>query len=95
MVLEEKRRGKTLTTIGIILISLSVLIYLMVFAVPFLPLTLVQKGLIVPSLIIAGEIAWWAGVVVLGKQLITRYKKYLDPRSWFSGKKAPDQNGQQ
>lgn len=78
------KKRKVLTKIGIVLILLSVFFYLFILAVPLLPLSVVQKGLAVTILITAGEIAWWAGFAILGKKVYDKYKKYFNPRNWFS-----------
>jgi hypothetical protein len=62
----------------------------MIFAIPFLPLSIAQKATIVPILIASGEATWWIGVAIVGKQAVTKYRKYLNPCIWFSctGNKA-------
>ncbi|MEI6577733.1 MAG: transporter suffix domain-containing protein [Bacteroidota bacterium] len=68
---------------GIILILMSGIFFGLIFAVPFLPYTIGQKGIITTVLVVCGEIAWWVGVVILGKEVVAKYKKFLDPRKWF------------
>jgi hypothetical protein len=81
---EKLHNGKLLTTIAIVLILLSGLLFGMIFVVPFFPVSIATKGVLVTACIISGEISWWAGVAVAGKQVITRYKQYFNPRNWFS-----------
>jgi hypothetical protein len=76
--------GKLVTTIAISLILLSGLFFGMILVVPFFPVSLTTKGVLVTVCIISGEVAWWVGVAVAGKQMITKYKRYLNPRNWFS-----------
>ncbi|MEI7727444.1 MAG: transporter suffix domain-containing protein [Bacteroidota bacterium] len=68
--------------IAIILILLSGVLFGLIFVVPFLPLTITQKGIFVTALVIGMEITWWLGVALVGKQLLTKYIKYLNPRNW-------------
>lgn len=75
------------TIIAIILIGLSGVFYGFILVVPFLPISLASKGVFVPVLVVSGEIAWWAGVAILGKQVIEKYKKYFNPRNWFINRK--------
>ena len=44
--------------------------------------------MIVSGLFIGGEVTWWLGVVLLGKQMYVKYKKYLNPVTWFERKKV-------
>jgi hypothetical protein len=85
--IQKSPNGKLLTTIAIILILLSGVFFGLIFVVPFFPLSLATKGIIVTVCVVICEVAWWAGVAIAGKQVITRYKHYLNPRNWFSGKK--------
>ena len=80
------QKPKLYTVIAIALMVLSCILFGFMFVVPFLPLTKVQKGLSVSVLFIAMEITWWVGVAIIGKQVIMKYKKYLNPRNWFSPK---------
>jgi hypothetical protein len=86
-------KTKLLTYIAIVLIIFSGILFGLIFVVPFLPLSMTQKGIVVTVLVIGMEITWWAGVALVGKQLITRYIKYLNPRTWFSRKNKDIQNG--
>jgi len=85
-VTEKLRNPKLLNTIAIVLILLSGLFFGMIFVVPFFPLSLATKGLLVTACIIGGEVAWWVGVAIAGKQVISKYGRYLNPRNWFSRK---------
>ena len=84
--MENLQNGKLLTTIAIILILLSGLFFGLIFVVPFFPVSLATKGVLVTICIISGEVSWWAGVAVAGKQVITKYKRYLNPLNWFRRK---------
>jgi hypothetical protein len=83
----KKLNPRFLTTFAIILISISVVLFLLIFAMPFLPLSTARKGIYITALFIGGEITWWAGVALVGKQLISKYSKQLNPANWFRGKK--------
>ena len=71
-----------LNTIAIILVILSGILFGMIFVVPFLPFSLTQKSVFVTVLVIGMEISWWVAVAIVGKQVISKYSKYLDPRKW-------------
>lgn len=85
---EPKRKNSSLLNkIAVILVVLSFVLYGLIFVVPFLPLTIAQKAMIVPVLVAAGEATWWIGVAIVGKQVVTKYRKYLNPCNWFSCRK--------
>lgn len=81
------QKPKFLVVIAVILIVLSCILFGLIFLVPFLPLTKVQKGIAATAVFLAMEITWWVGVALIGKQVITKYKKYLNPLNWFSRKR--------
>lgn len=85
---QESNRNSLLNKIAIILIILSFVLYGLIFIVPFLPFTIIQKALIVPGLVASGEITWWIGVAIVGKKVISKYKKYLNPCNWFCCEKT-------
>jgi len=89
------QKSKLLTAIAIILIILSCILFGLIFVVPFLPLSLSQKGIFVTALVLGMEITWWVGVAIIGKQVITKYKKYLNPYNWFSCKKEIREDSEQ
>ena len=62
----------------------------MLLVVPFLKLQTSVKLSLVPVIIIVGEVAFWAGTFFLGKELVKRYRKYLNPLRWFRRRAAAD-----
>ena len=91
-IIRKIQNGKLSTTIGIILIILSGILFGLIFVVPFFPVSLAQKGIFLSILVIGMEITWWVGVALLGKQLITRYRKQLYPCNWFPCKNENHQD---
>jgi phosphinothricin acetyltransferase len=77
---------------GIVLIIISSVVYLMLLVIPFLKVTNAVKLSLVPVIIIIGEITFWAGTFFLGKELIKRYKSYLNPAKWFRRKSFKKQS---
>jgi hypothetical protein len=54
--------------------------------VPFvllLPLPAGQKGWTTAALLVVGEAAFWVAAVLLGREVVRRYRSYLDPRRLF------------
>jgi hypothetical protein len=73
------------TKLGIFLILLSGVFWFSLFAIPFLPLTLVQKSALAGADFIAVQVAWWSGAALAGPQAVARI------RSRFGRKKNPDE----
>lgn len=70
-------------TVGISLVVISFVLYGCLFLVPFIPVSGAAKVGISTALIVTGEITFWLGGILLGKELINRYKRYLNPMQWF------------
>jgi len=71
--------------LGFALLGLAFLTWVLVPIVLLLPLPDAQKGWATAALLVAGEVAFWACAVVLGKEVVRRYRAYLDPRRLFRG----------
>lgn len=65
--------------LGILLVVLSFVLYGLIFVLPFLPLSGPAKLAAVPVLALLGELTFWPGGALLGKDIVTRYKRYLNP----------------
>lgn len=72
--------------LGIGLISFSVVVFLTLFAIPFLSVSVEMKLALTPVLLIAGEVMFWGGVLLIGKDVYLKFKEKLQPGSW-PGKK--------
>jgi NAD(P)-dependent dehydrogenase (short-subunit alcohol dehydrogenase family) len=70
--------------LGIFLVVFSFLAYGFLFVVPFLPLSTPGKLALTPVLIGSGEASFWVGGALLGKEIVARYKRYLNPCNWIS-----------
>ena len=69
--------------LGIGLVILSTLLYGGLIALPFFSIPTTTKLAATPLLIFFGEAAFWVGGALLGKEIVTRYKQYLNPCNWF------------
>ncbi|MEG4858037.1 transporter suffix domain-containing protein [Microcoleus sp. K1-B6] len=66
--------------LGLFLFIVSFLPWLAVlFVVPFLPLDMTQKNTLSVVLAVATEVCFWISVVLLEKELFTKYRRYLYP----------------
>lgn len=84
--IKAKSHNKLLFKIGVVLLVLACLLWIGIAVVPFLPLPGATKAGVVGVLIVAGEIMFWLGVILTGKEFVARYKRYLNPKHWKSNK---------
>ncbi len=77
-----KPRSNWLRWLGIGLIAISFGLYGVLFSVPFWPIETGAKVALSPALIGSSEVAFWIGGLLIGKEVITRLRRYLDPRTW-------------
>jgi hypothetical protein len=78
----NQQNSKTSFKIGVALLVVACLLWLSVVVVPFLTVESTIKAGAVGILIVVGEIAFWLGAILTGKEFITRYRQQLDPRNW-------------
>ncbi len=64
----------------------SVPIFLFIPVIPFLNVDNTEKVKITTITFIAAEIIFWSGGLLVGKELFTKYKSYLNPINWFKKK---------
>jgi hypothetical protein len=57
-------------------------------AVPFINVDGKTKITITTITIVLGEITFWVGGILLGKELFNKYKAYLNPKNWYKNKNA-------
>ena len=62
------------------------LFYAAVLGVPFLPLGTGTKIWLSAALVVAAEGTFVVSALVLGKEVVSRYRRSLDPRAWFRKK---------
>ena len=65
---------------GILILSFA--FYGSLLLLPFLSIDGVTKAAAVPVLIVLGEIAFWIGGILLGKEVVARYRHFFNPRYW-------------
>jgi hypothetical protein len=58
-------------------------LYSMILVVPFLPLSTGQKLLVATGLVVAAEGVFLLSALILGQEVVRRYRRFFDPRSWF------------
>ena len=77
--------------LGIILIISCIPFFLMIPVFPFLDLENKLKITLSTASLITGEVLFWSGGLLVGKELFTKYKSWFNPKNWFS-KKEENQN---
>jgi len=60
--------------VGLALVALSFVFYAALLSVPFLPLTLENRITLSGILVISGEASFWVAVLILGKEIVSRYR---------------------
>ena len=68
--------------IGLILVIVSIPFFLAIPVIPFLKLEKGVKIIISTVLLVSGEIIFWSGGLLLGKELFSKYKSYFNPKNW-------------
>ncbi len=66
--------------LGIGLIVGSFLPWVAVAAAPFLALSIAQKAILIPVLLGTAEVMFWIGILLVGKEVAERYRRWLNPR---------------
>ncbi len=75
-------RGRTVLLV-VFLVVVPGLLYAAVLGVPFLPLGTGTKIWLSASLVVIAEGTFVISALVLGKEVVSRYRGSLDPRTWF------------
>jgi hypothetical protein len=66
----------------VVLLVIPGALYAAVPVVPFLPLTTAQKIGLSVGLAVAAEVVFWGAALFVGKEVISRYRRFFDPRAW-------------
>ncbi len=82
----ESKNSSLLRKIGIFLVVASFVLYGGILVVPFTPFSGKIKILTGSILAVAGEVSFWIGGFILGKEFVAKYKKYLNPFHWLKKK---------
>lgn len=72
--------------VGIVLIIACIPFFLVLPLIPFLEMESKIKITLSTVFLIIGEVLFWAGGLLVGKELFTKYKSYFNPKNWFKKK---------
>lgn len=75
--------------LGIAFIIACIPFFLVLPLIPFLEIENNVKITLSTVFLVIGEVLFWAGGLLVGKELLTKYKSYLHPKNWF--KKETDE----
>jgi len=73
--------------LGIVIMIVSVILFLSLPVIPFLPTDSKTKITISTVVFIIAEVTFYGGGFLVGKELFSKYKSYLNPKYWFKKKK--------
>lgn len=80
-------RRAALYKLGIGLLIFSLALYLIPVVTPFTPLPIkIKAGLMTGSIIIA-EVSFWIGALLVGKEVASKFKGYMNPKNWKKRKR--------
>jgi len=69
--------------VGLFLIIFCIPFFLFIPAIPFLDMEAKSKMILSTISLVIGEVLFWAGGILLGKELFIKYKSYFNPKNWF------------
>ncbi|MDE5420477.1 transporter suffix domain-containing protein [Labilibaculum sp. DW002] len=69
--------------LGIFLIIFCIPFFLFIAIMPFLEMEAKTKITLSTISLIIGEILFWSGGILVGKELFGKYKSYFNPKNWF------------
>ena len=72
--------------LGIILMIACIPFFLAIPLTPLLDVDNKTKITISTVLLVIGEVLFWSGGLLVGKELFTKYKSYFNPKNWFNKK---------
>lgn len=77
--------------LGIFLMILCIPFFLIIPVFPFMELEAKTKITLSTVSLIIGEVLFWSGGILVGKELFKKYKSYFNPKNWFKKKQEDEQ----
>lgn len=72
--------------LGIFLMIFSGVFFAATFIIPLFNLPAKTKVIAVTTSLVLMEVVFWSGGLLVGKELFAKYKKQLNPKTWFMKK---------
>ena len=70
--------------LGAALFAVSAALFVAVPVVLFLPLTTGWKVGMIAVLLVAEEVVFWVAALLLGREVVRRYRRFFNPRYWLN-----------
>ena len=83
-----REQNKFRFRIGVVLFVISNVAFVLLLFIPTWELEIELKTKVAFALAIVGEVLFWASSYLLGKEILQKYKKYLNPANWFKRDKT-------
>jgi hypothetical protein len=68
--------------VGMGFLIISLLTWIIPVAAPFTPFSTAVKAGVITGAIVFAEVMFWAGALLVGKEVAAKYKGYLNPKNW-------------
>jgi hypothetical protein len=81
--MKENDSGGRTWLLVVVLLVIPGALYAAVPVVPFLPLTTAQKIVLSSGLVVAAEVVFWVAALFVGREMISNYRRFFDPRTRF------------
>lgn len=69
--------------VGVTLIIFSFIVWMFILAAPFLEISIKLKTAMVTICVILGEVFFWGGTILVGKDIVKKYIKVINPLKWI------------
>jgi len=76
----KKKNWKLRVGIGLMIVSVP--LFLSLPLIPFLDIESKIKVTAGTVFLVVGEVLFWSGGLLVGKELFTKYKSYFNPKNW-------------
>jgi hypothetical protein len=80
---EDRASKGRIWILVVVLLVVPGALYAAIPVVAFLPLTTAEKIGLSSGLVVVAEVIFWVAALFVGKEVISRYRRYFDPRAWF------------
>ena len=74
-------RFSRIAKLGILLAIGSVIPWLLLLVLPFLPWSLTEQAIAAAGLLVLAEVMFWVGVVLAGHEVVGRVRQKLNPKA--------------
>lgn len=68
--------------VGMGFLIISLLTWIIPVAAPFTPFSTTVKAGVITGAIVFAEVMFWAGALLVGKEVAAKYKGYLNLKNW-------------